>query len=232
MWCAASAATDNRAGVWDGRVATGPEETGPAPDGDYAFTVTVRDRRGQPHRGAGAGAQPAGGPTRAPASRCATSACAVHSTPWPRARWPGSRSAPSTAPSTSCSHGWATPSRSAAAGASAARSAWAFRGRPRPGSTWCACGPAISARCGRLRWPACPRRSRRWAVARALAVLPALTWQGLNPVDDDADGFADTLASSRSVRLDRPFADGRLAAGLQLRGRPTAALARPRATRL
>ncbi len=49
--------------------------------------------------------------------------------------------------------------------------------------------------------------------SRVLAVLPALTWQGLNPVDDDADGFADTLARSASVRLDRPFAGGGLPTG-------------------
>ncbi len=41
-------------------------------------------------------------------------------------------------------------------------------------------------------------------------VLPALTWQGLNRVDDDADGFADRLPFADSVRLDRPFAGGGL----------------------
>jgi hypothetical protein len=41
-----------------------------------------------------------------------------------------------------------------------------------------------------------------------LLVLPALTWQGLNPEDDDGDGFPDTLRSARSVRLDRPLARG------------------------
>jgi hypothetical protein len=41
-------------------------------------------------------------------------------------------------------------------------------------------------------------------------VLPALTWQGLNRVDDDADGFADRLPFAESVRLDRPFEDGGL----------------------
>ena len=41
-----------------------------------------------------------------------------------------------------------------------------------------------------------------------LLVLPALTWQGLNPQDDDGDGFADTLRDARAVRLDRPFAGG------------------------
>src|SRR5919112_1698489 len=37
---------DGRGGVWHGEVATGPEETGLAPDGDYAFTVSVRDKAG------------------------------------------------------------------------------------------------------------------------------------------------------------------------------------------
>ena len=44
-WSGAFAAT-GAAGVWAGEVATGPERTGPAPDGDYAFTVSVRDRAG------------------------------------------------------------------------------------------------------------------------------------------------------------------------------------------
>src|SRR5215212_2583068 len=37
---------NGRSGVWHGEVATGPERTGPAPDGDYAFTVRVRDKAG------------------------------------------------------------------------------------------------------------------------------------------------------------------------------------------
>ena len=40
--------TKTRVGVWNGRVSAGPESTTPAPDGDYAFTVTVRDRAGNP----------------------------------------------------------------------------------------------------------------------------------------------------------------------------------------
>ena len=36
----------NRGAVWDGQVSTGPERTAPAPEGDYAFTVAVRDRAG------------------------------------------------------------------------------------------------------------------------------------------------------------------------------------------
>ena len=48
---------------------------------------------------------------------------------------------------------------------------------------------------------------------RVLVVLPAITWQGLNAVDDDADGFPDTLDGARSVPLARPFAGGRAPAG-------------------
>lgn len=41
-----------------------------------------------------------------------------------------------------------------------------------------------------------------------LVVLPALTWQGLNPVDDNADGMPNTLESGGPVNLSRPLADG------------------------
>ena len=45
---------------------------------------------------------------------------------------------------------------------------------------------------------------------RTTVVLPVIAWQGLNPVDDDRDGFPDTLESAPAVRLARPFAGGRL----------------------
>jgi hypothetical protein len=48
---------------------------------------------------------------------------------------------------------------------------------------------------------------------RILVVLPALTWQGLNPVDDDADGVPNTLDDGGPVNLRRPLANG-LPAGL------------------
>jgi len=54
---------------------------------------------------------------------------------------------------------------------------------------------------------------------RLLVVLPALTWQGLNPVDDDGDGVPNTLdAGGRhaSALLTRPFAHG-IPAGLARR---------------
>jgi FlgD Ig-like domain len=47
-----------------------------------------------------------------------------------------------------------------------------------------------------------------------LVVLPTIAWEGANPVDDDADGFPDTLFGTPSLPLGRPFAQGRLPAGL------------------
>jgi hypothetical protein len=44
--------------------------------------------------------------------------------------------------------------------------------------------------------------------APVLVVLPALTWQGLNPVDDDEDGLPNTLAAGARIALSRPFAHG------------------------
>lgn len=46
---------------------------------------------------------------------------------------------------------------------------------------------------------------------RVLVVLPALTWEGLNPVDDDGDGMPNTLDGAgrdASARLARPLAHG------------------------
>jgi hypothetical protein len=38
--------------------------------------------------------------------------------------------------------------------------------------------------------------------------LPALTWQGLNPVDDNGDGIPDTLSTGGPVALARPLSHG------------------------
>jgi hypothetical protein len=48
----------------------------------------------------------------------------------------------------------------------------------------------------------------RHGQARVLVVVPTIEWQGTNPLDDDADGFSDTLYRSRAVPLGRPFAVG------------------------
>lgn len=47
-----------------------------------------------------------------------------------------------------------------------------------------------------------------------LVVLPFMTWQGLNPVDDDGDGRPDTLAAGLPVRIGRPFVKSGLPAQL------------------
>ncbi len=44
--------------------------------------------------------------------------------------------------------------------------------------------------------------------ARVLVVLPALTWQGQNPVDDDGDGIPNTLDAGGPIRLARPLVTG------------------------
>jgi len=49
---------------------------------------------------------------------------------------------------------------------------------------------------------------------RVLVVLPAIAWQGTNEVDDDRDGFANTLTAGDSVQATRPFAHGQAPAGL------------------
>lgn len=60
-----------------------------------------------------------------------------------------------------------------------------------------------------------PLAIRKPTPARVLVVLPVITWQGRNAVDDDLDGFADTLDVSRGVPLTRPLAGGRLPAGFE-----------------
>jgi hypothetical protein len=49
----------------------------------------------------------------------------------------------------------------------------------------------------------------RGGAAPVLVVLPAMTWQGENPLDSDRDGWPDTLDTGDSVPLDRGFLHGR-----------------------
>jgi len=50
--------------------------------------------------------------------------------------------------------------------------------------------------------------SARAGRPRVLVVLPALTWQGRNPVDDNGDGIPNTLTAGEPIRLSRPLVDG------------------------
>jgi FlgD Ig-like domain len=45
---------------------------------------------------------------------------------------------------------------------------------------------------------------------RVLVVLPAITWQAVNPVEANGDGYPDVLPVDRAVGLERPFAGGGL----------------------
>jgi hypothetical protein len=53
------------------------------------------------------------------------------------------------------------------------------------------------------------------AGAHVLVVLPLMTWQGRNPVDDDGDGSPDTLERGATVRTGRVFAGGALPRGFR-----------------
>lgn len=44
--------------------------------------------------------------------------------------------------------------------------------------------------------------------SKVLVVLPAITWQGANAVDDDGDGVPNTLGSGETAHTDRPLAGG------------------------
>jgi len=47
-----------------------------------------------------------------------------------------------------------------------------------------------------------------------LVILPVTSWQGRNHVDDDGDGWPDTLEDGRPVRTARPYAGGGLPMGV------------------
>jgi hypothetical protein len=64
---------------------------------------------------------------------------------------------------------------------------------------------------------------------RTLVVLPAVTWQALNPVDQNGDGYPDVLPLERTVGLHRPFAGSGRPPGFAPTG---ALLAELRAARL
>ncbi len=48
----------------------------------------------------------------------------------------------------------------------------------------------------------------RAAYTRTLVVLPALSWQGVNPVDETGDGLPNTLTAGDQISLSRPLAYG------------------------
>jgi flagellar hook assembly protein FlgD len=190
--------------VWDGR----DEEGRMVPPGTYAFAVTVQNR-------------------------------ARVSGSWPRRLPPRARKAAPDTGVTVTGPQAAGPLEPVRAGSAARLSMPGQRGAV----AWrlVRVGETRAARSGRGRAPALrvpvPRdarsglyvirlRTRAGAAAvpltvtgaesgsRVLVVLPAISWQGQNPVDDDADGFPNTLERESSILLARPFAFGRLPAAL------------------
>jgi len=200
----------NRGAIWDGRVSAGPERTEPAPEGNYAFTVAVRDKAGNATEAPlplpsasvarpGTGVSVADFSVRGPLS-AVTAGAFAHLEVGPVDRsfdFVVSR--------------LGDPKPVLRGGRVAGRFRIHVPSKMRTGVY------LVRVRAGddRAVWPLAvaglpPRVAR--GEARPLVVLPALTWQGLNRVDDDADGFADRLPFSSSVGLDRPFAGGELPA--------------------
>jgi hypothetical protein len=209
---------DGRSGTWHGEVATGPEETGPAPDGDYAFTVSVRDRAGnltvapseiprprtaRPNTGVSVRSftltgpldvVPAGGAATlevGPIDRSLDFVVSRLGDPEPIRR--GGRVAGQFRvhiPSDTKTGVYLVRVRSTPQGGTGGdrRAVWplAVAGLP---------------------------QKKGAAERRPLVVLPAITWQGLNAVDYDHDGFPDSFPRSRVLGMDRPFEGGAMPSG-------------------
>jgi hypothetical protein len=200
---------EDRRGIWHGDVAVGPERTEPAPDGDYAITVTVRDKAGNA----------AVAPEEIPRPRSARAGTGVSVRSFtlggPLEVIPAGSSATLEAGPIDRSidfvmsrYGDPEPIRKGG------RIGGRFRVHvPSDARTGLY---LVRVRAGRHRavWPLAvaglPQSRRAAQRSRPLVVLPAMSWQGLNPVDDDLDGFADTLLEGRSVGLTRPFRGGGL----------------------
>ena len=198
-----------RSGTWNGRTISGDL----AVDGDYAFQVRIRDRAGNE------ALAPRGTPTAAKA-RAATGAAVRRLT----LEGPlgvvsaGSRVRLRVGPD----------SRRFAFELTRLGSRRALKRDRRRRGGLLRVGIPDDARTGIYLVKVRSRgRSATWPVAvaglpprralerpRPLVVLPAITWQGLNPFDSDLDGFADTLRDASSIPADRPFAGGRLPARL------------------
>ena len=210
---------DGRTGIWRGEVATGPERTGPAPDGDYAFTVSVRDRAGN------LAVAPAEIPRRSQARPGTGVAVRSFTLQGPLGVLaPGSRAVLQAGPIDRSINFALSRFGDPEAIRSGERIGGRFRvSIPRDARTGVY---LVRVRAGRHRavWPlvvaGLPQSRRAAERPRPLVVLPVMTWQGLNRVDDDLDGFADTLPADGTARLDRPFRDGGLPASFRVEAAP------------
>ena len=199
-------------GVWHGEVATGVDRTGPAPDGDYAITVSVRDKAGNL----------AVAPAPIPAPELARPGTGVSVRSFSLQGTLGVVPAGSV----TVLHVGPIDRRvefvvSRLGDPEPIRRGKRVAGRLRigiPSDTKTGLY-VVRVRAGRQRavWPIAvaglPQSKRAAERPRPLVVLPAISWQGLNPVDDDFDGFADSFPKARSLGLARPFAGGGLPVG-------------------
>jgi hypothetical protein len=190
---------DRREAVWHGSVRGRPAE-----DGDYTFTVTVRDKAG--NRSVA--------PTEIPTARLArpgTGVAVRHLT----LRGPltvvraGSLTRLEVGPYRRSFEFALSRLGAKRAVKRGRRSGGAFRVRVPRGSRTGLYFVRVRSGDRRATWPLAVQGRSRGKRRRPLVVLPVITWEGLNRVDDDLDGFADTLKTSRVVGLERPFTRGR-----------------------
>jgi hypothetical protein len=190
---------NRREAVWAGSI-----RGHPAADGDYAFTVTVRDKAGN------RAVAPANTPT-ARMARPGTGVAVRHLTlQGPSTMVPAGAVVPFAVGPYSRSFRFSVSQLgSRRPQGRGRRVGGSFRVRIPARSRTGVYLVTVTAGGRTASWPLAVEGRASGGRRRPLVVLPVMTWQGLNPVDDDLDGFADTLETSRSVRLSRPFAKGR-----------------------
>jgi len=182
--------------TWDGKI-----HGTPAPAGTYAIGVEVKDKA------CNVGSFPAKGQrsSRATAGAGVTVSYVSATAPLTPVATGGQAKVSVTAPDTGGSYGWtlrrAGSSRTVAGAASSSSSQLQTE---LPGS-----GPGlyvlgVHAGGDEASLPLVAAGNR----APVLIVLPTLTWQGENAIDETGNGFPDTLVGGQEIELERPLVGG------------------------
>jgi FlgD Ig-like domain len=196
----------SRSAVWDGTV-----RGEPAADGNYTFTVRLRDRAGNE----------AVGPRPIPTAAVAGAGTGVAVRDLTLQGPVGTVSAGTLA---GLRVGPGARARDFEFGLSGVGSGTVLRRGRRVGTRFRVRVPArartgvylVRVRSGRGRavWPLAvtglPLRHGAVDRPRPLVMLPVASWQGLTAFDDDLDGFGDTLDTAPDVPLGRPYQGDRL----------------------